>query len=66
MTVLSFVSGTLGWAIGGTGLLGTTDGGRTWTVLAAAPRTAAPLAHGANKRRTGTASAQALQELLAA
>jgi photosystem II stability/assembly factor-like uncharacterized protein len=36
VSVLSFVSATQGWAIGGAGLLRTADGGRTWTVLAAA------------------------------
>jgi photosystem II stability/assembly factor-like uncharacterized protein len=40
VSVLSFVSNTLGWAIGRAGLLRTTDGGRTWAVLAAAPSTA--------------------------
>jgi photosystem II stability/assembly factor-like uncharacterized protein len=37
VSVLSFASSTLGWAIGNAGLLRTTDGGRTWTVLAPAP-----------------------------
>jgi photosystem II stability/assembly factor-like uncharacterized protein len=37
ISVLSFVSSVQGWAIGGAGLLRTSDGGRTWTILAAAP-----------------------------
>jgi photosystem II stability/assembly factor-like uncharacterized protein len=37
VTVLDFVSSTQGWAIGSAGLLRTTDEGRTWTILAAAP-----------------------------
>jgi photosystem II stability/assembly factor-like uncharacterized protein len=37
VSVVSFVSSTQGWAIGDAGLLRTSDGGRTWTILAAAP-----------------------------
>jgi photosystem II stability/assembly factor-like uncharacterized protein len=37
VSVLSFASGALGWAIGSAGLLRTSDGGRTWTVFAPAP-----------------------------
>jgi photosystem II stability/assembly factor-like uncharacterized protein len=37
VSALDFVSGAQGWAIGGAGLLRTSDGGHTWTVLAAAP-----------------------------
>jgi photosystem II stability/assembly factor-like uncharacterized protein len=37
VSVLSIVSSTEGWAIGSAGLLRTSDGGSTWTILAAAP-----------------------------
>jgi photosystem II stability/assembly factor-like uncharacterized protein len=37
VSALDFVSGAQGWAIGSAGLLRTIDGGRTWTILAAAP-----------------------------
>jgi len=37
VSALDFVSGAQGWAIGSVGLLRTSDGGHTWTILAAAP-----------------------------
>jgi photosystem II stability/assembly factor-like uncharacterized protein len=37
VSVLDFASSTQGWAIGSAGLLRTTDGGHTWTILAAPP-----------------------------
>jgi photosystem II stability/assembly factor-like uncharacterized protein len=37
VSMLSFGSDTLGLAIGSAGLLRTTDGGHTWTIVAAAP-----------------------------
>jgi photosystem II stability/assembly factor-like uncharacterized protein len=40
VSALSFASATQGWAIGSAGLLRTTDGGHTWTVLAPAPQAA--------------------------
>jgi photosystem II stability/assembly factor-like uncharacterized protein len=40
VSLLNFVSGGLGWAIGAAGVLHTVDYGHTWTVLAPAPSAA--------------------------